>query len=286
MRAFFKLEFQTLLSICLLLIGGQAAVFYFVQQGQSGIILSAFLVLLVIVALLGGPVIGLMSSLFFIFIMGTFLLLLFLRPTVIATPLTVTLQELLIFGFVLLLTALIAGMIHDQIVMQNKMNRKLKEELRELVAVDTETGFDNRHRMEVELDVEIGRINRYGGTFTIIVLQMEFLEDFQTLYGNKEYAHLLTSLAQYMQSVVRSTDRKFRYDTDRFALLLTHTDDSFIHVVLDKLRDVLKNHQLLNEKYVTLSFRVAHETYIKEKNMRSHKQLIDQLESEMLARVL
>lgn len=286
MKGFFKQNTKPLLSLSFLVIVLQATAFYFTQQGQTGILLSIYLLMLTVLALLTGPIVGLMSSLFSIFIMGTLLIIFFLRPTIIVSPLTVTLQELLIFGFVLLLTVLVSGVIHDEIVRRNQYMHKLQKELRELVAVDSETGFDNRHRMESELDLEIGRINRYGGKFTLIVLKMDFLEDFHKLYGDKEYLHLLVTLADHMQSVIRSTDRKFRYNEDHFALLLTHTDDAFIDIVFEKLKKALQNHQLLEGKYVTLMFRVAHEVYTKEKNMRGHAELIEQLESEMLAREL
>lgn len=286
MKGFFKQEIKTLLSFSLLVIGLQATVFYFAQQGQTGMLLSVFLLLLSVLALLTGPVIGLISSLFSIFLMGTWLIVLFLRPQTFVSPLTVSLQELLIFGFVLLLTVLVAGVIHDQVVQQHVYMCKLRKELRKWVAVDSDTGFDNRHRMDRELDMEIGRINRYGGTFTLVVLKIDFLEEFQNLYGNKEYTCLLGSLAEQMQSVIRSTDRKFRYDENRFALLLTHTDDAFIDVVFEKLKQTLQNHQLVGGKYVTLTFRVAHEVYTKEKNMQGHAELIERLESEMMAREL
>lgn len=286
MKGFLKQETKTLLLLSFLLVGLQLAVFYFAQQGQTGILLSIFLLLLTVLALVAGPVVGLMSSLIAIFVMGTFLIILYLQPTTFIGPLSFSLQELLLFGFMLLLTALVAGVIHDRVVEQNKYIRKLQKEMRELVAVDSETGFDNRHRMEGELDMEIGRVNRYDGTFTLILLKMEFLEDFHNLYGDKEHMHLLISLAQHMQSVIRSTDRKYRYDADRFALLLTHTDDAFIDVVFEKLKKALQNHQLLSGKYVTLTFRVAYEVYTKEKNMHSHTELIEQLESEMLSREL
>lgn len=282
MKEFFKPETKTLLSLSLLVIGLQAVAFYFSQQGQTGMLLSVFLLLLTVLALLAGPVVGLVGSLFSIFVMGTFLIVLFLRPNTFISPLTVSLQSLLVFGFILLLTVLVAGAIHDQIVQQHRHTRKLQKELRVLVAVDSETGFDNRHRIEGELDIEIGRTNRYGGAFTLIILKIDFLEEFHTLYGDKEYTYLLTSLADHMQSVIRSTDRKFRYAEDRFALLLTHTGDAFIDVVFEKLKKSLQNHQLSNGKYISLTFRVAHEVYTKEKNMHSHVELIEQLESEML----
>src|SRR5699024_421989 len=120
-------------------------------------------------------------------------------PDTFIRPLTVSLAELLIFGFVLLLTVLVAGVFHDQIVEQNHYTRKLQKGLRELVAVDSETGFDNRHRMESELDMEVARTNRYGGAFTLIVLKMDFLEEFHNLYGDKEHMYLLASLANHMQ---------------------------------------------------------------------------------------
>ena len=70
MRGLFNLESKTLLAIGLLLIGGQVTIFHFAQQGQTGLLLSAFLSLLTMLSLIAGPVIGLMSSLFFIFIIA------------------------------------------------------------------------------------------------------------------------------------------------------------------------------------------------------------------------
>lgn len=286
MRIFFNTARKALLFTSLLLISAQAAVFYFSQKGQTGLLLSVFLLLIIALALVSGPVVGLMSSLVAIFALGTFLIILFLRPGIAVNPLTVTLPELLIFGFVLLLSVLLAGAVHENVMEQHTDNRRLRNELRDNVAIDSLTGFDNRDRMEKELDMEISRTNRYKGVFTLILLQMDFMEDFQRLYGEKEHIHLLSSLAKKMDSVIRLTDRKFRYDENRFALVLTQTDDTYIDIVFDKLKEALQHHQLLNEKYVTLTFRAAYEVYTPELNMRNHKELFVQLESEMLGREL
>ncbi|WP_153723511.1 diguanylate cyclase domain-containing protein [Sporosarcina cascadiensis] len=285
MKTFSLIEAKTLSLLSILIIGLAAVFLFLLQEGQTGLLLNIFLVILTAISLVGGPVVGLVSSLLFIFVIGTFLLFLFFSASS-SGILTIPLPYLLGFGFVLLLTALLAGKIHDQIIGQSRLNRRLQEEIDQLVAVDVETGFDNRRRMEVELDVEMRRSKRYGGTFTIILLELEFFEEFQRLYGEKELKHLVASLADKMQTIIRSTDRKFRYANNRFALLLTHTDDASIEIIYEKLTKKLKDHELLSEKYVTLSFRTAFQEFDKQADFQDSAALISQIESGMVVRDL
>lgn len=89
-----------------------------------------------------------------------------------------------------------------------------------------------------------------------------------------------------MQQTIRSTDRKFRYTADRFALLLTNTSGDSVEIVYDKLAKGLNTHQLLNGKYVTLSFHTGHVFYNKETNVADYEALFSQVESEMVIREL
>lgn len=287
MKKPFDVEIKTLILSSFLLLGLQISLFLLLQKGQTGILLAAFLTGFVILSIIAGPLVGLFSSLLFIFLIGSFLIYLALpNSTFQFDALEISLSYLLGYGFSLLIFVLLAGRIHDYVVEQGKLTHQLKEELRQFVAVDVETGFDNKHRMAMELDAEMKRIDRYGGAFTLILIQIDFFNEFVKLYGETEQKHLLQSLAATMQNIIRSTDRKFRYASDRFALLLTHTNDTSIETVYEKLASSLKTHQLLNNKYITLSYRTGYTVYEQNDNVIDYEAIVSQVESEMVTREL
>ncbi|MGE7544676.1 MULTISPECIES: diguanylate cyclase domain-containing protein [Sporosarcina] len=283
MKPFFNVETKTLMFISLLVICLQGAVFVLIQQHTQGILLAVLLSLLTVLTLLAGSLVGLLCSLGIIFLVGSFLLYLSFSST---AALILPLPLLLVYGFVLLFAVLTAGKLQESIVNQGRLNRKLQEEINQLVAVDASTGFDNRNRLMLELELEMKRVQRYGGSFTLVLIQMEYYKDFQKLYGEEERLHLLSSIANKVRQAVRITDRKFRYSADRLALLLTQTDDTSIEVVYDKLAQSLKDHQLLNQKFVTLAFRTAYSVYGKQTELLDCEDFISQMESEMVAREL
>ncbi|MEK3936261.1 GGDEF domain-containing protein [Sporosarcina sp. FSL W7-1349] len=287
MKKHFDVEIRPLILFALLLLGMQITLFLLLQEGRTGLLMSAFLTGFVVLSLVAGPLVGLFSSVLFIFIIGTILVYMALPSSSLSVEtLSMPLSHLLGYGFSLLIFVLLAGQLHERIAGQGRLTRQLQEELRQFVAVDTETGFDNKYRMAMELEAEMKRIDRYGGAFTLVLIQIDFFNEFLKLYGEKEQKHLLHSLADTMQTIIRSTDRKFRYATDRFALLLTHTNDTSIETVYDKLASAIKHHQLLNEKYITLSFRAGHAVYNGHAKTTDHAILVSQVESEMVAREL
>ncbi|GKV66526.1 MULTISPECIES: diguanylate cyclase domain-containing protein [unclassified Sporosarcina] len=284
MKLFSKtIEIKILVFTSLFIIGLQGAVFFLFQQGNSGLLLAVLLMLLTVLTLLAGSLIGLICSVSLIFLAGSFLLYFSMNSTV---PLVLPLPILMGYGFVILLVVLAAGKLRDYIVNQSRLNRRLQEEISQLVAVDISTGFDNTNRLKLEMELEMKRVKRYGGNFTLILIQMDYFKEFKNLYGEKELLHLLSSIADKIQKVVRKTDRKFRYSADRFALLLTQTDDASIDVVYEKLSQSIKEHQLLNQKYVTLAFRTAYSVYGKQTELLDCDDFLSQMESELVAREL
>lgn len=282
MMGFLKIETRILILFSLLIVLVQLPIYYIGYAEISGTLLIGFLLLLIIVALLFGPIIGLYSSLLFIFIVGSYFYYITLGESVISLTFNhLPLPILLGYGFALIILVLIAGHTYNLTIEHGKEKRRLEEEMRQLVAVDVDTGFDNKHRMAMEVEAEMGRVNRYGGTFTLILLQLDFFDQFNRLYGEKEQKQLLRSIGEKIKATTRSTDLKFRYAPDRFALLLTSTDDSSIDIIYKKLAEVLKNHVLLTGKYVTLSFRIGHIVYSEQTDIKNYETLFSTVEGEM-----
>lgn len=87
-------------------------------------------------------------------------------------------QTFLIYGFGLLITSMLGGNIQHEIRRMVNQIDLLKQEVEQFVAIDTETFFDNAQRMEIELQREMKRIDRYGGNSLYCFLNWIIIKSF------------------------------------------------------------------------------------------------------------
>lgn len=284
MRRFLEIETRTLLLVSFILGSYLVPLYFLSSYGNQAWLLLILLFLLMATSLIFGPVVGLFSSLVFIFMTGSFLFYIALPNTTFQFyEIQIPLHYLLFYGFYLILIVLLCGVVHLRVLRFGKENERLQEEVRQFVAVDPSTGFDNKYRMAIEVSSEIARTKRYGGVFTLLLLQLDFFDDFVRLYGEKEQQHLLASIAEKIRHRTRSTDMKFRYKKNRLGILLTNTGGDFMDVVYEKLAKELKTHQLLSGKYITLSYRTGHLTVTQETEINDFDALLSTVESEMVS---
>lgn len=270
----------TLLYSSLLLLLIQVPAYFLYSKGQVGILLFALLILLVIITLWSGAVVGLISSLLFVFISGTLLLYMSFVGTLHMMSETLSIRLFFMYGIALFLLILCAGRIHELLVQESQHMQKLQRDLTRYVAVDVETGFDNETRMRLTANEEMRRADRYNQEFVFILLKLENYQQFEKLYGANETHHLWKSLAEKIQKTLRVTDKKFRYDHDKIALLLTGTSDAYIDTVYEKLDQALTNHELANGRWVTLHYKTSYFLY-KAHTEQTFEELLGELEREM-----
>ncbi|MBK3494632.1 diguanylate cyclase [Viridibacillus sp. YIM B01967] len=285
MGRIFNVNKHSLMLITILVLLLQIPSYIMLEYEREGVLLYTFLLILIVVTLIFGTVTGLYFSLIFIFVIGSVLLYFNFASSTLAISLTLPLQVFFMYGVMLIILVLIAGRLHEIIISQEKLTQRLQAEVREFIAVDVETGFDNNYRMGLAVKEEMMRVDRYGKSFTLILLQIDHLKDFKKLYGEKEQKNLLKELAQTMDKAMRLTDKKFRYDKDRFAILLTETGGGSIDLVIDKLASKIKTHQLLNGKYVTLTFRTGYFVY-EPRLDTTFEEIVSRVESEMVSHEL
>lgn len=191
-----------------------------------------------------------------------------------------TLQDVVIWGVALLFFAISAGNVHERIKTMRHTIDQQKRAIKQFVAIDSTTGFDNAERMRLELSEEMKRAERYKQPFVFILLHMHYSAEFKTLYGEKEMQHLFQQLSMKIRESVRETDKKFRLSEERIGLLLTHTPAENVSIVLEKLKDKLQTHVLLNGREVTLTFHVCYLT--SSSDYRTPEQFLEELENEMM----
>lgn len=282
MKGFFKVDKILYINISLFVIAFIKMYEFIWSNGLAGKLMFGLYIVVVALALFIGTIIGLIASLLLIFTMGSLILYLSYENVLIGGFSTdlLTMELSLIYGIGLLLTVLIGGFINEQMTRIVAERNKLQQQVKQFIAIDPYTSFDNIHRMEVEIQREINRINRYGGKLTLLFLELDNYYEFSKIYGFKEEEHLLKSIGMKVNDSLRISDRKFRYSDRKFAFLLIETSKEYVEVVIEKLNQNLCDHELLSGKTVTLSFHISYEEYNEDKQDTSPLEFIKEVERE------
>jgi diguanylate cyclase (GGDEF)-like protein len=115
-------------------------------------------------------------------------------------------------------------------------NARLYAKTERLARVDSLTGLLNRRSLDESLPGEIGRHSRYGGVFSLVIIDLDSLKTVNDNYGHLAGDELLRQIGSIIQNTVRETDRAFRYGGDEFAILLPQTAVEAAFKVAERIR--------------------------------------------------
>lgn len=284
MRAFFKSVYFIYIQIMILLGTLSSFVLFFESTSSMNLLLALLLFIIIGLSLFNGTLNGLVASLLLLFLMGTTLLIMSVKKTTFNSFQfqMLSIEQFVVFGLVLIMSVIIAGAIQERVREVMNDRERLRYEVEQFVSIDTETSFDNLKRMKLEINREMSRVNRHGGSFSLLMVELDHYKEFNQAYGSKEMQHLLLIIGQKANDLLRTTDRKFRYLDNRFAFLLTETPKAHVEIIIEKLAAQLQTHQLTNGKTVTLSFHISFNEYDSLKKQQSYEQFIEELESEIM----
>ncbi len=136
-------------------------------------------------------------------------------------------------------------------------NARLYAEAEQRARIDQLTGLWNRRHLEERIQVEIGHHSRYGGTFSLIFLDLDFFKAFNDSYGHLAGDKLLKQLGTVMKNSIRTADEAFRYGGDEFAILMPQTSLRDAYEVAERVRDRIASEIKVDGVSVTASFGLA-----------------------------
>jgi len=102
-------------------------------------------------------------------------------------------------------------------------NARLYSEAVKMARIDELTGLNNRRALNEMISNEIKRCSRYGGVFSLILLDIDTLKPVNDTYGHLTGDKYIRQVGGIIRKAVRSTDRAFRYGGDEFSILLPQT---------------------------------------------------------------
>jgi len=136
-------------------------------------------------------------------------------------------------------------------------NHGLYTESRDKARIDEMTGPPNRDYLDEMLGSEIGRHSRYGGVFSLIILDLDSFKAFNDNYGHGAGDDLLKRIGSLIESSTRSADRTFRCGSDEFAVLLPNTHVDAANQVAERIRKQITSEMMPDGIQTTASFGLA-----------------------------
>ncbi|WP_161568827.1 diguanylate cyclase domain-containing protein [Exiguobacterium sp. SH5S13] len=259
MDALFRKTSIISLQLTVFTLAAIAFILYMPEMGRVHTESMLFVAFATVLTLFAGLRAGLFTSLAILFCFGSlYFWNLFFRPQ--DDTLLFDEATLFYYGISLIGLVILSGLLHERIKALHTLNRDLQEQVKQLVAIDTETGFDNRGRFNLELQLELDRTKRHSEAFTVFLYKIDYLKEFKKLYGQREYERFLLYFSERLYQSTRTTDKKFRLDTEEFALILPDASDEHMMILTDRFRRMLGDYETESGKLVTFTHHIAHYT--------------------------
>jgi diguanylate cyclase (GGDEF)-like protein len=83
---------------------------------------------------------------------------------------------------------------------------------------------------------EISRHSRYGGVFSLIILDLDSFKVVNDSYGHLTGDDILAKIGNVVRDSIRGADMAFRYGGDEFAVLLPNTGTDAANKVAERIR--------------------------------------------------
>jgi diguanylate cyclase (GGDEF)-like protein len=127
-------------------------------------------------------------------------------------------------------------------------NQSLIKQLEELSIKDSLTQVYNYRYLQVILDDEINRCERYGHSFFMLMIDADHFKKINDSFGHLFGDQVLRELCEIVSQELRSTDRLFRYGGEEFIVIMNEITETEISKAVERLQSTIRNHVFRYEK--------------------------------------
>ncbi len=116
-----------------------------------------------------------------------------------------------------------------------------------LLYIDELTGLFNYRYLDVALEREIKRAERYGSSVTVIFIDLDLFKGVNDKFGHLVGSRVLKEVGKLLKKSVREVDLVIRYGGDEYTVILVETSTSGAAIVAERIRSTIEAHQFLSE---------------------------------------
>jgi diguanylate cyclase len=134
------------------------------------------------------------------------------------------------------------------------------EEQRKKAMHDALTGLPNRESYQQRIEQEIHRIERYGGSLSLMVCDIDLFKRINDNYGHLAGDKVLKIIAKSLQNNLRDSDFIARFGGEEFVALMPETSCQEAKLVAEKLRKKVEESPFNFKKepvQITISFGIS-----------------------------
>lgn len=139
----------------------------------------------------------------------------------------------------------------------NRKLSRLNKELKRLSVTDKLTGLFNRLKIDIALESEIARTQRFGQPFSLIILDIDHFKNVNDTFGHQAGDQALIAVASILTKNTREVDIVGRWGGEEFIVICPQTDEAGILNLAEGLRQKVEAYDFPVAGKKTASFGVS-----------------------------
>jgi diguanylate cyclase (GGDEF)-like protein len=114
-----------------------------------------------------------------------------------------------------------------------------------MLFIDDISGLFNHRYLEVALEREIKRVERYTSNLAVLFIDVDFFKLVNDKHGHMVGSQVLAEFGALLKLSVRDIDIVIRYGGDEYTIILVETTTSITCMVAERIRSQVEAHQFM-----------------------------------------
>lgn len=128
-----------------------------------------------------------------------------------------------------------------------------QQELQHLAVTDPLTGLYNRNQLNIVLNKEMAREQRYNRSFGLLVIDVDFFKRINDSFGHEAGDNVLKQISQDLLQTVRKNDTVIRWGGEEFIVVASEVDKQSIVALSENLCKKIEGSEFNGVGRVTVS---------------------------------
>lgn len=134
-----------------------------------------------------------------------------------------------------------------QLFVTNLMHALMFQEMQNRILKDHLTGLDNRASFDENIHRSYSLCQRHKSNMALLLTDLNDFKRINDTYGHQFGDKILQRYAYVLQRSIRNSDLAFRLGGDEFAIILQPASEQSTRLVIERIRNEIKNDALLSE---------------------------------------